>query len=179
MLKQINERNIDSDVYFIKLYHPIRLRGLVHYTQVICLSLFTLITLWYFHLLLFAPNSYFIKFNLIILSVYLPFLLVYITYNTGVNYVEGLFLSFRRNVLTQSVNDIYMTIPESCCTPAVLFIDKHIDKITNHLSSVISKTGIAKDHLLDDFYSFHKGLHSLMTYSDLVDHIGAISFVHK
>lgn len=179
MLQQIEERNIESDVYFIKLYHPTRLRGLVHYTQVICISLLTLITLWYIHLL-FKTDSYFIKVNLILLSVYLPFLLVYITYNTGTTYVESIFLSFRQMLISQSAhNDVYMTIPESCCTPAVLFVDKHLNKITNHLSSVISKTGVAKDHLLDDFYSFRKGFHSLMTYTDLVEHIGAISFVHK
>ncbi|VDL80290.1 unnamed protein product [Nippostrongylus brasiliensis] len=81
------------------------------------------------------------------------------------------FLADVRYFLTQSV---YLSTPESCCTPAVLFRAVRIPEIVSALSGEKAVLGHAKDHILDESRFVGR-----QTDANLVVHIGSISSVRK
>lgn len=69
---------------------------------------------------------------------------------------------------------VYLSSPESCCTPAVIFRAAKIPEIVSRLSTEAVAPGHAKDHILDD-----SAFVGRQTDTNLVVHIGAVSSVRK
>ncbi|VDP09569.1 unnamed protein product [Heligmosomoides polygyrus] len=63
---------------------------------------------------------------------------------------------------------VYLSSPESCCTPAVIFRAAKIPEIVSRLSTEAVAPGHAKDHILDD-----SAFVGRQTDTNLVVHIGA------
>ncbi|ETN77026.1 hypothetical protein NECAME_11347 [Necator americanus] len=82
-----------------------------------------------------------------------------------------LFLAELRYYVT---NRVYMSIPESCCTPAVVFRASRIPTIISQLSTDPAHVGHAKDHILDE-----SGFVGRQTDMNLVVHIGSVSSIRK
>ncbi|EPB67831.1 hypothetical protein ANCCEY_13079 [Ancylostoma ceylanicum] len=85
-----------------------------------------------------------------------------------------LFLADVRYYLTDTV---YLSSPESCCTPAVLFRASKVAEMVSQLSFESrrsARTGHAKDHILDESRFVGR-----QTDMNLVVHIGAVSSVRK
>ncbi|CAB3411078.1 unnamed protein product [Caenorhabditis bovis] len=68
----------------------------------------------------------------------------------------------------------YISYPESCCTPAVIFRTSQIPKMIEHFNKQPSYAGHAKDHILDD--SPFIGRQSDLNY---VIHIGSFSSIRR
>ncbi|EYC09994.1 hypothetical protein Y032_0058g2929 [Ancylostoma ceylanicum] len=84
------------------------------------------------------------------------------------------FLADVRYYLTDTV---YLSSPESCCTPAVLFRASKVAEMVSQLSFESrrsARTGHAKDHILDESRFVGR-----QTDMNLVVHIGAVSSVRK
>ncbi|GMT12774.1 hypothetical protein PFISCL1PPCAC_4071, partial [Pristionchus fissidentatus] len=149
---QLDRRTITVD--YVKLYHINRLRHISMIPQIIAVSLlFSSLFHWFF-----SPRP--------ILTL-IGYLLLLLHLNTQGN----LFPADFRYALTDSV---YMTMSESCCTPAVLFRSSSIPSIVDTLSLEKSFAGHAKDHILDESRFIGRE-----TDFNLVSHIGLISSLKR
>nr|ACZ54500.1 glycosyltransferase XRE-1 [Pristionchus pacificus]ADA57112.1 putative glycosyltransferase [Pristionchus pacificus] len=143
-----------SHVDYAKLYHINRLRHISSMPQIIgvCLLLSSLL-----HWLL-APRPVLTLIGYLVLLIHLN--------NQG-----NLFPADFRYSLTDSV---YLTMSESCCTPAVFFRTASIPAIVDALIQEKSFAGHAKDHILDESRFVGRE-----TDFNLVSHIGLISSLRR
>ncbi|GMR34406.1 hypothetical protein PMAYCL1PPCAC_04601, partial [Pristionchus mayeri] len=121
-----------TNVDYAKLYHINRLRHISSLPQIIAVALlFSALIHWFL-----APRPIFTLIGYLLLLIHLN--------NQG-----NMFAADFRFALTDSV---YLTMSESCCTPAVLFRTSSIARLVDALSAEKSFAGHAKDHILDESY---------------------------
>ncbi|KAK5986148.1 hypothetical protein GCK32_013665 [Trichostrongylus colubriformis] len=154
-------RQLDSRRYidYVKLYHPNQLRKIPSIPLAIALSL---IICCIFQIIAFRR-----VFFLWLLATCAPMYVNLRSYGSQ-------FLADVRYAITKSV---YITEPESCCTPAVVFRTQKILEMVSKLSVESTKhafVGHAKDHILDE-----SDFVGRQTDTNLVVHIGAVSSVRK
>ncbi|KAI1727385.1 transmembrane protein [Ditylenchus destructor] len=145
-----------KDVDYVKLFHPWRLRGIPSYVQA---SAFLLFLSYFLQLLLWKDRNLFV-----ILAVAL------FTHKIFRMHFFELFAD-AQFYLTQSA---YLSLPESCCTQAVLFRGTKVQQIVEELGTQIAKKGHAKDHILDDSRFIGRA-----TDANFVVHIGYFSYLRK
>ncbi|KAI1712008.1 transmembrane protein [Ditylenchus destructor] len=145
-----------KDIDYVKLFHPWRLRGIPSYVQASALVLFLS---YFLQLLLWKDRNLFV-----ILAVAL------FTHKIFRMHFFELFAD-AQFYLTQSA---YLSLPESCCTQAVLFRGTKVQQIVEELGNQIAKKGHAKDHILDDSRFVGRA-----TDANFVVHIGYFSYLRK
>uniref|UniRef100_A0A914C0U8 Uncharacterized protein n=1 Tax=Acrobeloides nanus TaxID=290746 RepID=A0A914C0U8_9BILA len=138
---------------YVKLYHPRILRKIPSLVQTISI----LVVLSYGVHRLWRRSA--VTFSVSVCS-YLLIRLVFI----------DLFADFRYHV-TKSA---YLSLPESCCTPAVLFQSNKIPEMVSELSKIPSNLGHAKDHILDESSFIGRA-----TDMNLIVHIGGFSSIRN
>ncbi|PIO70916.1 hypothetical protein TELCIR_07203 [Teladorsagia circumcincta] len=144
---------------YVKLYHPNQLRKIPSIPMAIALSLYIC---YLFQVIIFR--------RVFVLWLLATSALMY----TILRSYTSQFLADVRYAVTKSV---YMSVTESCCTPAVVFRARKIPEIVSKLSAVSNERafiGHAKDHILDESEFIGR-----QTDTNLVVHIGAVSSVRK
>uniref|UniRef100_A0A0K0CYB7 Uncharacterized protein n=1 Tax=Angiostrongylus cantonensis TaxID=6313 RepID=A0A0K0CYB7_ANGCA len=87
----------------------------------------------------------------------------------------ALFIVVKTDLRYYVTDTVYMSMAESCCTPAVLFRTQKIPQIVDRLSTESRRSaaeGNAKDHILDDSPFIGR-----QTDTNLVVHIGSMSSI--
>jgi len=126
----IDQLDYRPHIDFVKLYHPWTLRKIPSLVQAIASSV------------LIAYCLYFIFHH----SVPLLIVLILLTVGSIQHFYFNIFSDFRY-LITSSV---YITLPESCCTPAVIFRSSRLPEMCKYFPNTISESGHAKDHILDE-----------------------------
>uniref|UniRef100_A0A8R1HJN2 Uncharacterized protein n=1 Tax=Caenorhabditis japonica TaxID=281687 RepID=A0A8R1HJN2_CAEJA len=142
-----------ESVDFVKLYHPNNLRKLPSYVLIITFSIMLSLCICRFFKSL--P--------------FLTFLLLAAAMSYDLTKYGSQFPAELRYKLTGAA---YMSYPESCCTPAVIFRQSSIPKMIEYFKETNAFNDHAKDHILDE--SPFTGRQSDINY---VTHIGAFSSV--
>ncbi|WKX98071.1 hypothetical protein Q1695_013622 [Nippostrongylus brasiliensis] len=153
LTEQLDQR---SQIDYVKLYHPNQLRKIPSIPMSIAVSFLMCGTYQLVVLRRVAIAWLFVTM--------IPMFALLRSYSAQ-------FLADVRYFLTQSV---YLSTPESCCTPAVLFRAVRIPEIVSALSGEKAVLGHAKDHILDESRFVGR-----QTDANLVVHIGSISSVRK
>ncbi|CAA90244.1 uncharacterized protein CELE_F35C11.4 [Caenorhabditis elegans] len=148
-----------ESIDFVKLYHPNYLRKLPSYVLMGALSI--LISF----LSCSAIKSLFKSYPI------LTFLILSIACFLDLRTHGCQFPADFRFYLTGSA---YISYPESCCTPAVIFRQSSISNMQNYFRRTVAFNGHAKDHILDE--SPFTGRQSDINY---VTHIGSFSSVRQ
>lgn len=159
-----------NDVAFVKLYHGEQLRKIPWLIQVVPIAS----TLGYGTVRLLesrirsgAASG---KFPWAAFSAQFCFWLL-LFYCLG----HSIFTQMRR-VLTGG--SVYLTVPESCCTPAVLFTTETAGITLDYLKARKARKHYAKDHMLDQL-PWDTGLRAYQTDTNLVYHIGRYSTLRR
>ncbi|KAH7717753.1 Protein F35C11.4 [Aphelenchoides avenae] len=153
LTKQLDQR---PHIDFVKLYHPWSLRKIPSLIQaaVICGALG-----WCLHAALWKQNSVFAALIVAVLSFEV------------VRYAMPDLFADLRFAITSSA---YLTPPESCCTPAVLFRSASVPAIVTELSQESARAGHAKDHIIDESRFYGRA-----TDTNPVAHIGLFSVLRQ
>lgn len=154
LMKQLDQR---QEIDYVKMYHPSHLRKIPSLPMALMISC----TVCYiYQIIVFRRVSIF---WFMVTSV----LLYYELSSYGLQFLADL-----RYYVTDTV---YMSMAESCCTPAVLFRTQKIPEIVDRLSTESRRSaaeGNAKDHILDDSPFIGR-----QTDTNLVVHIGSMSSI--
>uniref|UniRef100_A0A914WTE4 Uncharacterized protein n=1 Tax=Plectus sambesii TaxID=2011161 RepID=A0A914WTE4_9BILA len=161
IIKQIERPRSGEPAAYVKLYHPAYLRGLPFYVQCVCCSIILSL------LVLYALRRWLTSRGFMVVL----FLLQLVLYFFLFKLLSHQFFADARYMVTGSV---YLTMPESCCTPAVLYSASALPSLVSYLSANPTGNGRAKDHILDEAPS-KLGVIGLMTDTNLVVHIGRFS----
>lgn len=153
LMKQLD---VNPHIDYVKMYHPNQLRKIPSIPMAVVM---TVVTCCVYQLVIFRR----------VLAVWLLVTAIPM-YATLRSYGSQLIADVRFFV-TRSV---YLSSPESCCTPAVIFRAAKIPEIVSRLSTEAVAPGHAKDHILDD-----SAFVGRQTDTNLVVHIGAVSSVRK
>ncbi|CAD6191801.1 unnamed protein product [Caenorhabditis auriculariae] len=144
------------DIDFVKLYHLNRLRKIPFFVQTICMAI--LISFLLFSTVLRQIHP-------VIFLLIVP-VIAYDFYGYGCQFPAEF-----RYALTGSA---YMSLIESCCTPAVLFRTSSAPAMTSYFMRQKASDGHAKDHILDESPFVGR-----QTDLNLVVHVGAFSSVRQ
>ncbi|KAK6739039.1 hypothetical protein RB195_020863 [Necator americanus] len=147
LMDQLDER---QHVDYAKLYHPNQLRKIPSIPLAITICILFCYT---YQIVIFR--------RVLIFWSLLTSSLMYMCLRS----YHSQFLAELRYYVT---NRVYMSIPESCCTPAVVFRASRIPAIISQLSTDPAHVGHAKDHILDE-----SGFVGRQTDMNLVVHIGS------
>ncbi|KAI6221568.1 putative glycosyltransferase [Aphelenchoides besseyi] len=154
IVQQLQNTNV---VDYIKLYHPWSLRKIPSFIQITSACTFYALVIFYFNSKLgFKFKLMAVLFASIVLTVF------------GIKYHVEL-PSNLRLLMSRSA---YLTMSESCCTPAVLYRTSSVDRMVSELKAVNTRLGYAKDTALDD-----SNFVSLSTERNIFVHIGYYSSV--
>lgn len=160
LLKSLVQK-LDNHQYidFVKLYHPNYLRKFPAYA----LYAFVSITISYFscHFI----NRFFKNFPI------LTFLILSLALFWDLTSYGSQLSADIRYYISRSA---YISYPESCCTPAVIFRQSSVKSMVEYFSKTMAYSGHAKDHILDE--SPFTGRQSDLNY---VTHIGSFSSVRQ
>jgi hypothetical protein len=140
-------------VHFVKLYHPNDLRKIPALPNLMAIGIFI-----YYVLLRWKTFRY-------SNCITLPAAILYAGFIVSPTDPFALLRAY------VSPNSVYLTMTESCCSPAVLYVHAATAPIVNYLSKSKSYSGRAVDHLLDEW----TGGDVMQTDVNLVQHIGRIS----
>ncbi|KAJ1346107.1 hypothetical protein KIN20_000799 [Parelaphostrongylus tenuis] len=154
VMKQMDQR---QEIDYLKMYHPSHLRKIPSLPMTIIISL----TICYIYQMIIHRRVSIFWF--VVTSV----LIYYELSSYGFQFLADL-----RYYIT---NTVYMSVTESCCTPAVLFRARKIPQIVDRLSIETIKSasdGRAKDHILDESSFIGR-----QTDTNLVVHIGSMSSI--
>ncbi|CAO4364378.1 unnamed protein product [Caenorhabditis nigoni] len=155
----VKKLDIHEYVDFVKLYHPNYLRKLPSYIMMA----FASITISFFSC--YSIARFFKTFPIF------TFLILSISLFWNLTFYGCQFPADFRYYLTGSA---YISYPESCCTPAVIFRQSSVKRMLEYFVKSQAFSGHAKDHILDE--SPFTGRQSDVNY---VTHIGSFSSVRQ
>ncbi len=158
-----------SQVAFVKLFHPEHLRKVPWVIQVISFSVLVSSICSFLLFRCFAPRTR-------QPVIFLFFLLLSAVLSRSLYCLGHDTIAQLRYKLTGG--EIYLTPNESCCTPAVIFPAATLPQVLKHFQSAKTHRGYHKDHILDEIPSRY-GLTSYMSDLDLIRHIGKYSSLRK
>ncbi|CBX32990.1 Protein CBG00660 [Caenorhabditis briggsae] len=150
--------DIHEYVDFAKLYHPNYLRKLPSYIMANGFRLYHYILLFlllHCQILQNIPNFY-------------------IPHPLDFPFLESHILRFPADFRYYLTGSAYISYPESCCTPAVIFRQSSVKRMHEYFVRSQAFSGHAKDHILDE--SPFTGRQSDVNY---VTHIGSFSSVRQ
>ncbi|KAI6193730.1 Transmembrane protein [Aphelenchoides besseyi] len=157
LLSIVQQLQNTKKVDYIKLYHLWSLRKIPSFIQITTACTFYTLVFFYFNSKLgFKFKVIGVLFASTVLTVF------------GIKYHVEL-PSNLRFLLSPSA---YLTMSESCCTPAVLYRMSSIGRMVSELKAVKTRLGYAKDSALDD-----SNFVSLSTERNIFVHIGYYSSV--
>ncbi|EGT59621.1 hypothetical protein CAEBREN_14191 [Caenorhabditis brenneri] len=156
----IRKLDFSENVDYVKLYHPKYLRKIPFYFLIAIPT---------------VSSSFFLCYFVKIVSgnfQILTFLILSIVIFWDLKSFGSQFPSEIRYHLTGSA---YFSVPESCCTQAVIFRQSSVSEMLEIFNNSVAFSGYAKDHILDESSQF-TGRQSDINY---VAHIGSFSSVRQ
>ncbi|KIH45932.1 hypothetical protein ANCDUO_24018 [Ancylostoma duodenale] len=174
LMDQLDRR---QHIDYVKMYHPNQLRKIPSIPLVINFIIYEISS--HFYQKFQAISICILVCCTYCIVIFRRVLLFWSLLTSSLMYLElrsygSQFLADVRYYLTDTV---YLSSPESCCTPAVLFRASKVPEILPQLSLETrrsARTGHAKDHILDESPFVGR-----QTDMNLVVHIGAMSSVRK
>ncbi|KAH7725043.1 glycosyltransferase [Aphelenchoides avenae] len=157
VLKSLTEQlDRRPHIDFVKFYHPWSLRKIPAFIQA---AVFCATVSWCLHWALWKQSS-----------VVATVIVAVLSFEVVRRSMPELFADMRFAITSSA----YLTPPESCCTPAVLFRSASVPAIVAELSQETARGGHAKDHILDESRFYGRA-----TDANAVAHIGRLSSLRQ